>query len=144
MPNMTPRRKMLVSRDLRRRSTYTEKLAWNLLRNRRHLNLKFRRQYGVAGFVVDFYCPELNLAIEVDGSAHFGREGYDVWRQQLIEKESITFIRVTTEALESAPEQLLERIREVAEVRKRKSLTPNPSPASRPDVLNAPERGIPC
>lgn len=111
MPDMTPRRKMLLSRDLRRRSTYTEKLAWNLLRDRRCFNLKFRRQYGVAGFIVDFYCPDLKLAIEIDGSSHIGREGYDEWRQQLIEQESISFIRITNEVLESNPEVLVDRIR---------------------------------
>ncbi len=136
MPDMAPRRKMLVSRALRRRSTYTESLAWNLLRNRRFLGLKFRRQYGIAGFVVDFYCPDLKLAIEIDGASHDGREGYDVWRQLLIEDEFISFVRVTMDELVSNPGALLERIHEVAKLRQRKSLTlrqaqrgaPNPSP----------------
>jgi very-short-patch-repair endonuclease len=133
MPEMSPRRKMLVSRDLRRHSTYTEDLAWSFLRDRRFLDLKFRRQYGVAGFVVDFYCPELRLAIEVDGSSHDGRENYDVWRQQLIQEEDISFIRVTTEELISDPACLLERIREVATARISRSARaqePHPRPLS--------------
>jgi very-short-patch-repair endonuclease len=104
-----------------------------LLRNRRFLDLKFRRQYGVAGFVVDFYCPDLKLAVEIDGSSHDGRESYDAWRQRLIEEESISFVRITTDELVVNPDVLLERIREVRRCasrvpRERKSLTPNPSP----------------
>lgn len=130
MPDMTPRRKMLLSRELRRRSTYTEQIAWNLLRDRRCFNLKFRRQYGVAGFIVDFYCPELRLAIEIDGSSHVGREGYDAWRQRVIEEKSISFIRVTNEVLESNPEILFDRIRDFMEA------------ASAPTV-SSPSRSLP-
>ncbi len=43
---------------------------WNALRKRSFMNLKFRRQYLINGYVVDFYCPEFNLAIEIDGSIH--------------------------------------------------------------------------
>ena len=48
----------------------SEKILWNALRNRAIMNLKFKRQYIVDGYIVDFYSPELNLAVEIDGLVH--------------------------------------------------------------------------
>ncbi|MGH9357853.1 MAG: endonuclease domain-containing protein [Terriglobia bacterium] len=56
-------------RELRRGETEAEKAAWRLLRARR-TGLKFHRQHPIGKYVVDFYCFELRLAIELDGSAH--------------------------------------------------------------------------
>jgi len=57
-------------RELRKQSTAAETAAWWLLRNRQVLGLKFRRQCPLGRFVVDFYCPEAQLVIELDGSVH--------------------------------------------------------------------------
>jgi very-short-patch-repair endonuclease len=57
-------------RELRKRSTAAETTAWWLLRNRQVLGLKFRRQCPLGRFVVDFYCSEARLMIELDGSVH--------------------------------------------------------------------------
>jgi very-short-patch-repair endonuclease len=56
-------------RELRRSQTEAEKAAWYLLRNR-NLGLKFRRQYPIDNYVVDFYCFERRLAVELDGGIH--------------------------------------------------------------------------
>jgi very-short-patch-repair endonuclease len=56
-------------RELRRGQTDAERTAWYLLRHR-GTGLKFRRQYPIGDYVVDFYCFDLRLAIELDGSAH--------------------------------------------------------------------------
>ena len=56
-------------RDLRKKSTEAEKLLWGRLRNSK-LGVKFRRQFSVMGYVVDFYCPQHRLAIELLGSVH--------------------------------------------------------------------------
>jgi uroporphyrinogen-III synthase len=56
-------------RELRRSQTEAENAAWHLLRNR-NLGLKFRRQYPIDNYVVDFYCFEHRLAVELDGSIH--------------------------------------------------------------------------
>jgi very-short-patch-repair endonuclease len=58
---------------------------------------KFRRQYSVNQYVVDFYCPELKLAIEIDGDSHFNdiSEKYDKERQKSIESFGIRFLRFT-------------------------------------------------
>ena len=58
------------SRELRRLQTIAEKHAWYLLRDRRPPGLKFRRQVPIDDFIVDFYCDELKLIIEIDGDVH--------------------------------------------------------------------------
>src|SRR5688572_19254133 len=59
-----------LARKLRRELTPSEAIAWELLRDRRCLGLKWRRQQVIRGYVVDFYCPELRIALEIDGSVH--------------------------------------------------------------------------
>lgn len=58
--------KLERARQLRWRQTPAERRAWQLLRNRRLLGLKFRRQHRIRGFIVDFYCHELQLVLEID------------------------------------------------------------------------------
>jgi very-short-patch-repair endonuclease len=62
-------------RDLRHRQTSVEQILWKELRCRRLHALKFFRQYGVGPFIVDFYCPEKRLSIELDGAAHYTESG---------------------------------------------------------------------
>ena len=57
-------------RNLRKQSTAAETAGWWLLRNRQVLGMKFRRQCALGRFVVDFYCSEARLVIELDGGAH--------------------------------------------------------------------------
>jgi len=59
--------KVALAKINRSEPTAAEAAAWDLLRNRRCLGLKFRRQHVIRGFIVDFYCPELRIAVEVDG-----------------------------------------------------------------------------
>jgi very-short-patch-repair endonuclease len=61
------RAKILFARELRRRMTPAEIVFWKAVQNRGLLNLKFRRQQVIDGFIVDFYCHSLNLAIELYG-----------------------------------------------------------------------------
>jgi very-short-patch-repair endonuclease len=55
------------ARELRRNQTDAEQLLWGLLRDRRFAGKKFRRQHPVGRYILDFYCHELKLAIELDG-----------------------------------------------------------------------------
>lgn len=59
-----------AARELRRDMTSAEKKLWEALRKRRLNGLKFRRQHPVAQFILDFYCVERQLAVEVDGGVH--------------------------------------------------------------------------
>ncbi|MDX1582216.1 MAG: endonuclease domain-containing protein, partial [Thermoanaerobaculia bacterium] len=58
-------------RQLRAGQTEAERLVWNMLRDRRLGGLKFRRQHRIGEYILDFYCPRLRLAIELDGENHF-------------------------------------------------------------------------
>ncbi|MGD1045616.1 MAG: endonuclease domain-containing protein [Bacteroidota bacterium] len=88
----TPRRK-----SLRHSMPEAEVILWSKLQRRQVDGLKFRRQYSVGRFVVDFYCTELKLAIEVDGDSHFkpGAEWRDAERETFIKQYGIKFLRFT-------------------------------------------------
>ena len=72
-----------------------EVILWTHLKRKRFRGLKFRRQYGIARHFVDFYCPKLRLAIEVDGINHLGKKGKlkDQKRQAEIESCGIKVLR---------------------------------------------------
>jgi very-short-patch-repair endonuclease len=59
-----------LKRKLRKESTKPENKLWYFLRDRRFQNLKFKRQHGIDPYVVDYYCSEKNLVIEIDGDVH--------------------------------------------------------------------------
>jgi very-short-patch-repair endonuclease len=86
-------------RSLRSNMPKAEALVWARLRDRQVEGRKFRRQYSVGAFAVDFYCPQLKLAIEIDGPSH-RRDGvpeYDAERQLFLEGKGINVVRVTNE-----------------------------------------------
>ncbi len=84
-------------RQLRQNITKAEKLLWDKVKHRQIENCKIRRQYSLAKFVIDFYSPELKLAVEIDGESQFenGAAEYDKERQAFLESAGITFIRFT-------------------------------------------------
>lgn len=77
----TPRE---FSKSLRRNQTAAEKKLWQELRSRRCGGYKFRRQYIIDEYVVDFVCISKKLVVEVDGTTHEGREDYDQNRTEYI------------------------------------------------------------
>jgi very-short-patch-repair endonuclease len=83
------------ARELRSTLTDAENLLWLLLRDRRFCGCKFRRQHPVGGYILDFYCHEAKLAIELDGGGHAGDEqvAYDEVRTKVIEGAGITVLR---------------------------------------------------
>jgi very-short-patch-repair endonuclease len=86
-----------LRRDLRNKSTEAEKKLWSKLKGSQLLGYKFRRQHGVEPFVVDFYCPDVKLVIEVDGATHITDEELtkDRMRQKAIEGLGLTVFRCT-------------------------------------------------
>jgi very-short-patch-repair endonuclease len=89
-----------------------EVILWSKLRGRQIGNAKFRRQYSVGPFILDFYCPELKLAIELDGESHFHGHApaYDATRQRYIEKFGIGVLRFTNVDLRDNLEGLLQTV----------------------------------
>ncbi|MDD5567220.1 MAG: endonuclease domain-containing protein [Patescibacteria group bacterium] len=110
--------KKQLRRYLRRRQTDAERIFWYYLRSRRFYNLKFRRQYGVGRYVVDFCCPALRIAIELDGGYHFQQEiiEYDIHRQKFIEAHGIHVIRFNGSDVFNNIDGILERLRVVCGV----------------------------
>ena len=91
--------KTVLRKKLRNNQTNSENILWKKLRRRQINNYKFRRQYSVGNYIVDFYCQELKLAIEVDGGSHFFDQdsiNNDIERQKFIESFGIKFLRFTT------------------------------------------------
>ena len=86
-------------RKLRRTQTFVEMNIWSQLRNRGLLGLKFKRQYSIDNYIVDFFCPQHKIAIEVDGNIHELSEIklYDKRRQIYLESFGIRFIRITND-----------------------------------------------
>ncbi|MBU0732067.1 endonuclease domain-containing protein [Patescibacteria group bacterium] len=108
---MPSRKKIDIARSLRQRSTKSEALLWQELRNRKFMNLKFRRQHVIRGFVVDFYCAELKLAIEIDGAIHRHRKLLDELRQDVIEREGVEFVRFSAKEVENDIASVLEKLK---------------------------------
>ena len=82
-----------LARELRRNMTLSEVLLWNELKQKQILGCDFDRQRPIGNFIVDFYCKELSLAIEIDGDTHIYRYDYDEERQTSLEKLGIHFLR---------------------------------------------------
>ena len=99
-------------RNLRQHQTEAEKLVWRFLRNRQLLEIKFKRQYSIDHFVIDFYSPELKLAIELDGASHNdpGKRSYDKRREKYLKNFNITFVRIKDEELFGNPNKAFGRI----------------------------------
>jgi very-short-patch-repair endonuclease len=84
---------------LRKNTTLAEKILWKKLRDRKLFQVKFRRQHPVDIFIVDFYCHEIKLVIEIDGEIHDFEETneYDFSRQGFLENLGLTVIRFTNQ-----------------------------------------------
>lgn len=106
-------------RSLRNNATYSEKLLWLSLRRRAVEGVRFLRQYSIDYFVIDFYSPEIHLAIEIDGDSHIGKEEYDDMRQKFIESLFIKVIRFKDEEVRSNPDKVVEAIKKIVTERKR-------------------------
>lgn len=73
-----------LARNLRTNQTEAEKIVWSRLRNRQFMNLKFKRQVPIEGYVVDFLCQERGIIVELDGGQHEGSK-IDQMRTEILE-----------------------------------------------------------
>jgi cyclase len=105
--------KLLFERaaKLRRQQTSAEEILWNYLRTK-PLGFKFRRQHPFSVYILDFYCHELKLAIEVDGSIHNIEEvkENDEIRQKQLEQNCINFLRFSNDEIRLKPEEVIQQI----------------------------------
>ncbi|MFM9943949.1 MAG: endonuclease domain-containing protein [Bacteroidia bacterium] len=84
-----------IARNLRNNSTLSEVLLWNQLKGKKMMGYDFHRQKPILNYVMDFFCHELELAIEIDGNSHDleYKIQLDIQRQGEIEKLGISFLR---------------------------------------------------
>jgi very-short-patch-repair endonuclease len=92
--------------------TKAEKILWAKLRNSKLNNLRFRRQYGVFNYVIDLYCPQYKLAIEIIGDVHgYSRQiKSDLSRKKKIESLDIKILVYTNQQIIEEVEAVLENI----------------------------------
>jgi very-short-patch-repair endonuclease len=100
---------------LRKNMTLSEILLWKKLRNRKIFNTKFRKQHPISMFIVDFYCHEFKLVIEVDGEIHNNKESseYDLSRSAELNKFGLKVIRFTNEEVIYNIDSVITRILDV-------------------------------
>ena len=116
------------ARRLRRALTFPEVLLWQSVRGKRLGGLHFRRQHAVGSYILDFYCSEAKLAVEVDGSVHddpvqaaydikrdawFARQGIRVLRiaaPDILDRSRLNDVLATIEAAASAPSTVLRTV----------------------------------
>jgi very-short-patch-repair endonuclease len=82
-----------LARELRNNSTASEIKLWNFLKGKQMCGYDFHRQKPLGEYIVDFFCNELMLAIEIDGISHLNQEKYDQNRQEKLESMGIKFLR---------------------------------------------------
>ena len=107
-----------LSQQMRHEPTPAEEHLWQRLCNRRTFDAKFRRQHAIERFIVDFYCAEAHLVIEVDGSIHEYTQEHDVLRQAFLESLGLYVLRFTNDEVLLATDAMLEQIGEVLLERK--------------------------
>jgi len=112
--------------DLRRNATHPEQRLRSILCRRQLGGLKFRRQNPIEPFIIDFYCPSVNLAIELDGESHEGRRAYDADRESFLRNLGVRVIRVTNDDVLNNLDGVAEMVLREAT---RQPLEPSPSPS---------------
>jgi len=100
-----------LAREMRKEPTVAENILWQELRAHKLDKLKFRRQHSIYKFIVDFYCREIKLIIEVDGEIHDFQKEDDLIRQQFLEELGYKILRFKNEDVIENIEKVLVRIR---------------------------------
>ena len=119
------------AREMRHPQTPAETKLWRYLRNR-NLGFKFRRQHPIVRFIIDYYCAELKLCIEIDGDTHVDedQQEYDAARTEYLEMLGRKVIRFTNEDVRYNIQAVVQAIRETCDKLKikRTANKANPSP----------------
>ena len=107
---------IIRSRDLRRDETESEEIAWRLLRTFRFKGFKFRRQYPVGPYIVDFCCPQRRLIVELDGSVHAqpSQTRRDTSRDAVLKRMGYSVTRFPNGIVMEAPDLFARKVLDVA------------------------------
>ncbi|MHB8174389.1 MAG: endonuclease domain-containing protein [Nitrospirota bacterium] len=113
----------LRRRELRHKQTEAEEIFWSHVRNRQFHDLKFFRQYGIGPYILDFYSPVANLAVELDGGQHDDADNreYDAVRTEYLNTNGINVMRFWNHEILNDMDTVLEKLS--------KNITPPRSPS---------------
>ena len=109
------RAKRELALELRRSMTAAEETLWQRLKADRLGGLHFRRQQVIHGYIVDFYCHQRRLAVEVDGEVHRSQRQRDQTRDELLAEAGVRVLRFTNEQVTERVEEVLQAILQAAE-----------------------------
>ena len=104
------RAKVEFAREQRMKPTRSEHILWEALR-KQQLGVKFRRQHPFNYFVLDFFCAETRLAVEVDGPIHEDQKDYDHWRDEELANRGVAVLRLPEERVRRDLPGVLQEIR---------------------------------
>ena len=107
------------AKELRKNLTPAEQKLWGRLR-KKQLGIRFRAQHPIERFIIDFYCHQFKIGIEIDGEIHDFQKEYDCGRSFEIEKYGIKILRFKNSQIESNIEEVINTIYE--EIQKGKNL----------------------
>ncbi|HEV7300999.1 MAG TPA: endonuclease domain-containing protein [Tepidisphaeraceae bacterium] len=129
---LIPAETLTRARAMRHEAAPIEAKLWWFLRNRRLGGYKFRRQHPIAPFVADFFCAELSLVIELDGTSHLSTTEYDEQRTKRLERDGCHVMRFLNVDVALYLDAVLEEIlRECKQLAARNHPHPSPLPEYR-------------
>lgn len=107
---MSYKEKVFLAREFRKNPTRSEHIFWQTIRAKQVYGYRFRKQHVIEGYILDFYCPKLHLAIEIDGGVHLSNIESDKERMMILEKIGIKFFRVSAELVENDLEEVINNL----------------------------------
>jgi very-short-patch-repair endonuclease len=107
----TPGYVVELAKDLRNNMTESEKKLWSYLRKKQIGKYKFRCQHPIYRYILDFYCHEKRLAIEIDGNIHNSQQEYDKYRDEFLNSIGIRTLRLRNEDVLNNIEKVIEIIK---------------------------------
>lgn len=110
-----------LARNLRKNMTLSEVLLWEQIKGKQLFGYKFRRQVAVGNYILDFYCKELYLAIEIDGISHDYKMEYDEERKKWLKEQNIIVLHIHDTDVKKNMHMVVEHI--VEEIQKLERLT---------------------
>ena len=111
----TNRKELKAERKaLRTNGTVAEAVLWTALKAKRLDGWRWRRQFSVGNYILDFYCPKAKLCIELDGDAHFTPDGLeaDAVRTEYLTQLGIRVLRFENRLLKESPEMVILAIKD--------------------------------
>jgi very-short-patch-repair endonuclease len=115
-----------LAQDLRKSGNLSEVLLWNQIKAKK-LGVQFLRQKPIDKYIIDFYCNELNLAIEIDGVSHDAKVDEDIFRQNMLESKGIRFLRFSDTDVKCNLESVVSELKEFIKNSLHTKINKNPS-----------------